>query len=394
MGVQRVGSIDVFRALTMFLMIFVNDFWTLREIPDWLKHSPGEADAMGFSDVIFPAFLFIVGLSIPYALDVRLKRERVLSVWWHIVQRTLALLIMGVFLVNLENIYPAEMIVSKWIFQVLLISSFFLIWNDYRRMPARLLGEAMFKIAGVALLLLVAWFYRGGHADDVRWLRTYWWGILGLIGWAYFFSAALYLLFRGRLTGLFGGWLFFVVFNLLVFAPEGGVLSTAVRSIWMPGAGAFAAFAMAGVLTSVLTRRYDGSSGPYKLFLIVSMGVLMLAYGWYVRPDFGGLSKIRATPAWIGYCTGISLLSYALLHVIADLRGRLHGYHYLKPAGESTLTCYLLPYVYYALWSVMAITLPLALRTGIVGLVKSLLFAWMIVYVTGLLQRVGIKLKI
>ncbi|MGV3599658.1 MAG: heparan-alpha-glucosaminide N-acetyltransferase domain-containing protein [Dyadobacter fermentans] len=60
----RLDSIDVFRAVTMFLMIFVNDFWTLEGVPEWLEHSKAEEDAMGLSDVVFPAFLFIVGLSI------------------------------------------------------------------------------------------------------------------------------------------------------------------------------------------------------------------------------------------------------------------------------------------------------------------------------------------
>ncbi len=62
---SRLASIDVYRAIIILLMVFVYDFWTLYEVPAWLEHAPGNADAMGFSDIIFPAFLFIVGLSIP-----------------------------------------------------------------------------------------------------------------------------------------------------------------------------------------------------------------------------------------------------------------------------------------------------------------------------------------
>jgi len=32
---HRIASIDAFRALTMGLMIFVNDLWTLKEVPVW-----------------------------------------------------------------------------------------------------------------------------------------------------------------------------------------------------------------------------------------------------------------------------------------------------------------------------------------------------------------------
>ena len=61
MPTRRLGSIDVIRALTMYFMVFVNDLWTDKDIPAWLEHAPGKADAMGFADIIFPAFLFIVG---------------------------------------------------------------------------------------------------------------------------------------------------------------------------------------------------------------------------------------------------------------------------------------------------------------------------------------------
>ncbi len=101
----RLKSIDILRALTMLLMIFVNDLWSLNDIPEWLGHKAADVDGMGLADVVFPAFLFIVGLSIPFAINARLKkgdsRKLILR---HIIERTLALLIMGVFMVNLENI--------------------------------------------------------------------------------------------------------------------------------------------------------------------------------------------------------------------------------------------------------------------------------------------------
>jgi predicted acyltransferase len=100
----RIASIDILRALTMILMIFVNDLWSLAGIPQWLEHvSPG-VDGIGLADVVFPAFLFIVGLSIPLAVDHR--REKGDTDWQlvsHVLFRTVALLVMGVFLVNGET---------------------------------------------------------------------------------------------------------------------------------------------------------------------------------------------------------------------------------------------------------------------------------------------------
>src|SRR5262245_45303354 len=70
----RLVSIDILRAITMVLMIFVNDFWSLTHIPAWLLHTTADQDGMGLSDAIFPAFLFAVGLSIPFAIDNRRKK--------------------------------------------------------------------------------------------------------------------------------------------------------------------------------------------------------------------------------------------------------------------------------------------------------------------------------
>mgnify|MGYP001953038981 CR=1 FL=1 len=48
----RIASIDILRALTMLLMIWVNDFWTLKEVPKRLQHANATEDYLGFSDVI------------------------------------------------------------------------------------------------------------------------------------------------------------------------------------------------------------------------------------------------------------------------------------------------------------------------------------------------------
>ena len=71
---QRVAAVDVFRALTMFFMLFVNDIPGLKNVPHWLMHAEMNEDMMGFSDTIFPAFLFCMGMSIPFAIQNRVKK--------------------------------------------------------------------------------------------------------------------------------------------------------------------------------------------------------------------------------------------------------------------------------------------------------------------------------
>src|SRR6516164_8182321 len=101
--VGRVASVDALRGLTILLMVFVNDLG--RAAPSWLHHiRPPNADGMTVADVVFPWFLFIVGVSIPLALE----RNRGLGVpGWkqlvHILLRTAGLLMMGVIVLNNEE---------------------------------------------------------------------------------------------------------------------------------------------------------------------------------------------------------------------------------------------------------------------------------------------------
>src|SRR3954467_10806306 len=91
--VLRVASIDIVRALTMVLMIFVNDLGSLKNIPPWLEHVAPGVDGMGLADTVFPAFLFIVGLSLPFAVEGRRKKgDKEIQLVKHVLVRTIALL--------------------------------------------------------------------------------------------------------------------------------------------------------------------------------------------------------------------------------------------------------------------------------------------------------------
>src|SRR5271154_1350095 len=85
--VPRVVSVDALRGLVMFTMIFVNDLAGAphETVPDWMRHFHGRS-GMTFVDLVFPAFLFIVGMSIPFALGPRIKRGEAM---WKIVLHVL-----------------------------------------------------------------------------------------------------------------------------------------------------------------------------------------------------------------------------------------------------------------------------------------------------------------
>ena len=105
---ERIFSIDAFRGIVILVMIFVNALAGVRDIPPWMKHMPADSDAMSFVDVVFPAFLFIVGMSIPFAINNRLaKGKTFIQLSWYILFRTMGLLVLGFFMVNtLEILKP------------------------------------------------------------------------------------------------------------------------------------------------------------------------------------------------------------------------------------------------------------------------------------------------
>jgi heparan-alpha-glucosaminide N-acetyltransferase len=390
---NRIPSVDIFRAVTMLLMIFVNDLWTLHNIPEWLEHTKADEDGMGLADTIFPAFLFIVGLSIPLALDAKqFKGATQLQQLTYILTRSFALLFMGFFHVNLEN-YSDQAILRKPVWEILITISFFLIWLDYSpKMDNR--KRISFRLIGFLLLAIMAAIYKGDEDGRTVWMRPQWWGILGLIGWAYLWSSVVYLFFRRSMILLVAAMIFFFLFNM---AAHGGLLASLSKIkeyIWISGDGAMPALTMAGVVTCMVYREgIHREKFARSTVILIAMAIAMSSLGFITRP-YWGISKIHATPSWILICSAISIVCFLIFAWIADVKRREAWFKSIRPAGTSTLTCYLLPYLHYSIYSLIGISLPLFLRTGIIGLIKSLLYAWIIILIVGWLERRRIRLKI
>ncbi|HSX49321.1 MAG TPA: DUF5009 domain-containing protein, partial [Cellvibrio sp.] len=191
---NRVLSIDVFRGIIIFTMVFVNELAGVADIPQWMKHLPADVDGMTFVDLVFPAFLFIVGMSIPFAIQARAnKGDSILEIFKHIALRSFGLMVIGVFMVNTESGYDAAaMSISMPLWTLLMFISVLLIWSNYPRTISA--GIALgAKLIGVAGLVILWWLYKGPNGTG---MTTQWWGILGLIGWAYLIAGTLFLITR------------------------------------------------------------------------------------------------------------------------------------------------------------------------------------------------------
>ena len=391
---QRIQSIDIFRGLTIFVMVFVNDLAGVSGLPAWMYHVPADADAMTFVDVVFPAFLIIVGMSIPLAVTRRLdKGDSVLQIYKHILIRSFGLIVLGVFMVNAEEMNVDETLIPSSWWNVLLYLSAILIWNQYPRVDQRRKNLSLgLQLLGVVTLMVLAFLFRKGEPGELTGLTASWWGILGLIGWAYLISTTAYLIIRNNLALLLAVFVLFIFVAIGLMSPD---LELPVLFEWLKGQASHivhAALAISGIiLTLLLQRGASDESGNTQIKWILSYGAFCYLTGFFLRPLYG-ISKIHATPTWALYSIASCCLVFVLIHWLVEVKGIKRWADFLKPAGKNPLLTYILPYLFYA--AIGLSFLPAIFNTGLLGLMRSVVFTLFILGVAGLLTKWNIRLKL
>ncbi|MEJ6000898.1 DUF5009 domain-containing protein [Paucibacter soli] len=371
-GAGRSLAIDAFRALTVLLMITVNEWHGVAGLPAWMKHYPADADAMSFVDMVFPAFLFIVGMSIPLALRQRMAAgESQGQVLRHVLLRALGLVVIGVFMVNAEDGFLASampMPIAAW--ALLSYLAAFLVWGSLRGGPA-LAGP--WRAAGVLLLLALAWAWRGG-ADGSAGMRPQWWGILGLIGWAYLLGCLAFMLTRGRRWGL----LLALALGLLYYAR-----------VDRSGHVVHGLIVVCGSLCTLIF--FDAGTRRFAWALAFASGLALLAT--LLRPAYG-ISKIHATPSWALYSAAACVLVFALLHWQIDRRGRRAWTAWLRSVAAHPLLAYLIPFVVGAAMELLHWQLPAPLRSVWPGVLWGPAYALLVLLAVRALAARGLRLRI
>jgi predicted acyltransferase len=423
----RVASVDALRGLTILLMVFVNDLG--RAAPSWMHHiRPPDADGMTLADVVFPWFLFIVGVSIPLAFE----RADTLGVppWRqliHILLRTAGLLVMGVIVLNNEEDKSSH--AEAW--GLLAFTCLLLAWCTIPREPGlrRNVWIAL-KALGVVGLLAALAIFRGnrgptefpivGHVEDWAWLRSGWWGILGLIGWAYLTAALITLAFGHRREWLMGAMALLMALHLAF--NHDGLFSRVEKKAWLAPAqpalealragidgvdrfvslrdatGSLAAIVMAGcVLGSILRADSDVATHRGRLRWAACFAAGLFAAG-LVTDTFEGINKIGATPTWCFYSAALACLTWMVLYLIMDVAGFSGFAKLIRPAGANPLVAYFLHPI-----TVFAVGLA-GLGATVLGYHESpdpkvvvagaLAMACFVCGMTGLLGKAGLKVKL
>jgi len=380
---QRILSVDAFRGLTFLLMLFVNFLAGATQIPAGIHHVAADVDGMGLADIVFPAFMFAVGMSIPFGINSRLARSTsgnaAADVQLHVAYRALSLVAMGVFMVNAESGYnEAAMGMRIDVWALLFYAAVLLVWGVYRFDSVTL--NRVLRVAGVALLAWLAAVYRGGAAGDAP-MAAQWWGILGLIGWAYLVAAWVYQLARGRCALLCGA-IALCALGYPLAAASGQGMGFAVHAT-------HAAIVLAGTVCALLffdgARARFGAAALFGAALAAAGALLHLAYP---------VSKIGATPPWALYTAALCTALFAGLYWLIELRQARSWTRVVEPAASNPLITYLLPFVLGAVMHLAGLRWPAALTTGAGAIAFAVVFSFGVVLLVAGLNKRNIKLKI
>jgi heparan-alpha-glucosaminide N-acetyltransferase len=407
---SRIQSIDVLRGLTILVMIFVNDLAGVEGVPAWMKHiSPHDADGMTFVDVVFPAFLFCVGMSIPFAIGRRLDRgESKWNTWKHILVRTFSLLAVGVFMVNTESI-AGKGILPQALWSLLMYAGIILVWNQWKsgagsKPPSQIPAV---RLMGVVLLLILVFLYRRTGGTGLMQMRTEWWGIIGLIGWAYLVACVLYVLFRRQPVAMTGA---VAILYCVFFADQAGFFSflgafrqwISIGSMW----GSHAAIVVSGAILGMILMPDSSVQSPGARIRWAVLYGLGLAAAGHLLHSLASIdrmfiiNKILASPPWCLWSSAFTVWVWVVIYWLVDVKGWKRWSLFLESAGRNALFAYILAPVIDCI-IVLACSI-LGIRNFYyelgsdfrIGFWRALIFAFTVTWLAGGLRRTGIQLKL
>lgn len=403
----RITSIDALRGFVMFMMIFVNDLAGAPEkiVPDWMVHFSDRhkhGSGMTFVDLVFPGFLFLVGMSIPFALGSRLNRgEPVWKISGHVLTRTLALLALGILMVNGEgggtDVWAATMFFSG----VLAFSQITPPGETPKTAAFWKSFNLVIRGLGFVGMFYSALTFQGRHGRHILTLsplhiHTSWYGILGLIGWAYLAAAILFLIFRTHRTALLGCVAlmtcffaadkhhFFDHFWPAQFVDFGGTL------------GSQAAITVAGLLLATILVTPDTATVKSR-FKFTGLFIAGFAFAALLLNGLYGISKDEATPSWCLWSCAITAALWLGFYFFCDIKPVKFIARPFSIAGQNVLLAYLLSEMQESVFDLLHLDGwydGLAQANLAAAIARSAGCGVVILLITAGLNRAGFRLKL
>jgi hypothetical protein len=199
---------------------------------------------------------------------------------------------------------------------------------------------------GLAGMIALALMFRGEHGERIIRLapfsiHTSWFGILGLIAWAYLVGSIVFVLFRLNATALLGC-------TVLLLALYSAEKTGAFDSFWLDNyvgigimLGAHPSITVGGILlASILLPPGKASLGGRVRFTVLY--VLGFAAAALELNGLYGINKNAATPSWCLWACAVTASVWLVFHFFSDL-GPVHPVaKLLAVAGQNVLLAYLI----------------------------------------------------
>src|SRR5256714_11306393 len=328
----RMTSLDVFRGITIAGMILVNNPGTWDAIYSPLEHS--KWDGWTPTDLVFPFFLFIVGVSITLALARRAESggsKRDLYV--KIVRRSLIIFAIGLLLSDFPYTDPATF-----------------------RIPGVLQRIAVCYLFASVIFLNTSW---RTQILIVAALLLAYWAILMLVPAPGFAAGDL------SMAGSIASYVDRSVFGRHTWKPlydPAGIVSTT---------GALAT-TLIGVLTGHFLRSRREPLEKVAAMFAVGAGCVVVGWAWnYSFPS----NKALSTSSHVVFTAGMALELLALCYWIIDIKGYRSWSVPFIVFGQNALAVYFLSEYFVLLTSLIRFTRADGSQTHLLGLVYEKVFA-------------------
>jgi predicted acyltransferase len=349
---ERLVSLDVFRGLTIAGMVLVTDPGTYSAVYRPLLHA--NWDGWTPTDMIFPAFLFIAGVSLTFSFGARMQRGATKGqLIGHIAQRSLLLILIGLVLNGFPHFHLQTLripgilqriAVCYFLGGLVYLAAMKTYGEESKINTGIILGVVVAILAGYWLLLK---FYPvpgfgPNRLDSLGNLGAYMdrriFGINHL--WAY------------GLTPRYG----------VTYDPE-GILST------FP--------ALTNLLFGILAGEWlkSKASATRKFWKLATIGMALLLAGWLLSP-FLPINKRIWTSTFAVFSIGFSSLALAVCYWVVDIR-RWRGWAY--PAlvlGTNAIFAFILSTIITSLADAVTFRTN-TVTTGLHALGNQMFAAWL-----------------
>ncbi|MBH1984479.1 MAG: DUF5009 domain-containing protein [Burkholderiales bacterium] len=387
---ERLISLDAFRGCVIVTMIWVNYLAGMPGIAFWLEHAGPRADGITMPDLVFPGFLFMLGMAIPLALQRHcgLVTPALLG---RLLWRSASLMLAGVVLANAYRYDAQAALLPQAVYLLLFYMAMMLLWRQGA-------GKLELAAGGALMLFLLAMFRGELNAEfSSTWLQPSWWGILGMIGWSYLLCSLLYLACRGSSTALMGMFALLLVLYMggtagsLDFLPAGVNAIVNVPQVL----GSTAANVLAGTLVGQLFLRSAALNHGQRIRFMAWFALGLLAAGLLLRP-YHHINKIAATESYTLVCSAIILALFLVFYIVIDVWRWRAWAVVLLPAGTNALFAYIVPDLWQQLAAVLHLPRfwwPWLATGGAAGLWNAAAVTALMLLFTTLATRYGLKLK-